>query len=269
MKIGVSTASLYPMHTEKALLETARLGVKQVEIFLNSYSELEGEVFLSMQNTISEYGVQVMAVHPFSSPQETLMLFSSYDRRVNDIMDLYKKHFEMMNKLCSKSLENPMIFVIHGVISSGKCSDERYIERFSRLCEAGKAMGITVAQENVSYCRSGNVGFLEMLSREMGESAKFVLDVKQARRSGVCPFDIIDRVGDKIVHLHLSDADYQRDCLPVGEGNFNFAELFFRLNKIDYKGGAVVELYRENYREYKNLVNCVEKLENLQKSLDF
>jgi sugar phosphate isomerase/epimerase len=257
MRIGISTASLYPLHTEDALLEVAKLGVKNVEIFLNSISELSGEIFSAIEAVTKQYDLNILAVHPFSSPMETLFLFSSYDRRVTEIMDLYKRYFEMMNRLDSK------LFVLHGVYSQGKCSDERYAERLSALIEAGRSYGIVVAQENVSYCRSGKIEFLEMLIRELGDSVKFVLDVKQARRSGVEALDLVRLLGSKIVHLHMSDADEGRDCLPIGKGNFDFAGLFAELGKVGYKGDAVMELYRENYGGYSELADSVAELEKM------
>ena len=282
MKIGISTASMYPLHTEDALLTAARLGVKNIEIFLNSNTELKGKIFSHIENTIMEYGLNIISVHPFSSPLETLFLFSSYDRRVDEIMDLYKQYFEMMNKINSK------IFVVHGAIASGKCPDERYVERFHKLVEAGKSAGIVVAQENVSYCKSGKLEFLEMLSRELGDDAKFVLDIKQARRSGLQPSAIIDALGSKIVHLHLSDGSEsalgsqggspaandrglgakppfqeERDCLPIGAGNFDFSGFFAKLDEVGFCGSAVVELYRDNYGDYSELADSVIFLEKM------
>ena len=263
MKIGISTASLYPMHTEDALLTVAKLGIKNVEIFLNSVGEAspEGKIFSSMQDTIKHYGLNLLALHPFSSPLETLFLFSSYDRRVDEIMELYKRYFEAMSALGAGTGAGGGIFVVHGAIASAKCPNERYIERLSRLIRAGREAGVTVAQENVSYCRSGDIAFLEMLARELGDSAAFVLDIKQARRSGASPLEMLDSLGDKIVHLHLSDSNDTADCLPIGAGGFDFAELFARLKERGYKGDAVVELYRENYGDYSALADCVARLE--------
>jgi sugar phosphate isomerase/epimerase len=194
---------------------------------------------------------------------ETLFLFSSYDRRVAELMDLYKRYFEAMN-LLNESGEK--IFVIHGAIAAAKCSDERYVERVAALIDAGREAGVVVAQENVSYCKSGSLDFLQMLRRELGERAVFVLDLKQARRSGICPLHMIDTLGDSIVHLHLSDAvagDSERDCLSVGAGDFDFATMFAKLKAVGYSGGGVVELYRENYDESAELAKSVEILEKL------
>ncbi|MCL2072134.1 MAG: sugar phosphate isomerase/epimerase [Oscillospiraceae bacterium] len=236
--------------------------MKNVEIFFNSASELEGEIFSYVRSTVNDYNMNVISVHPFSSPMETLFLFSSYDRRLVEIMDLYKRHFEMMSKL------NAKVFVVHGAIASAKCPDERYVERLSGLIEAGHGLGITVAQENVSYCKSGKPEFLQFLYKELSSSIAFVLDIKQARRSGVQPMELLETIGDKIVHVHLSDGvngDKTRDCLLIGEGDFDFAAFFALLNKKGYKGDAVVELYRENYSDYSQLSDSVERLEKLLK----
>ena len=61
MDIGVSTACLYPLETEKALYELAERGVKNVEIFVNSIDELEGQVLVELRRIIGEYGMNVLS----------------------------------------------------------------------------------------------------------------------------------------------------------------------------------------------------------------
>ncbi|MDR0197061.1 MAG: sugar phosphate isomerase/epimerase [Oscillospiraceae bacterium] len=261
MQIGVSTASLYPMHTEDALLKLAELGVENAELFLNSTKELEGEIFSVIKSAVKDYNMNIMSAHPFSSPMETLFLFSSYDRRVEEMLDMYKRYFAAAAELGAR------IFVVHGAILSAKCSDEVYIERLSALIGAGREYGVTVAQENVSYCKSGNLGFLEKLSREMGGDIKFVLDIKQALRAGYTASDALKVVGDKLAHLHLSDSGAECDCLPPGAGDFDFSRFFGELKALNYSGGAVVELYRSNYGEYGELVGGVERLKEIYRDL--
>ncbi|MCL1831904.1 MAG: sugar phosphate isomerase/epimerase [Oscillospiraceae bacterium] len=259
-KIGIATASLFPLHTETALLQVAKLGVKNVEIFLNSPSELVGEVFMSMQDTIRDYNLNIMALHPFSSPMETLYLFSAYDRRVTEILDLYERYFAAMERLGAR------IFVIHGAFTTAKCSDALYIERVSLLTETARRHGVTVAQENVCYCKSGALDFLCMMKTALGDSAAFVLDLKQVRRVGGNPLDYVDALGDSIIHLHLSDCTADDDCVRIGKGEYDFLTLFKRLEQSGFSGGGVVELYRENYGEYSELRESVEFLENLLKN---
>ena len=62
MDIGVSTACLYPLETEKALYELAERGVKNVEIFVNSIDELEGQVLVELRRIIGEYGMNVICI---------------------------------------------------------------------------------------------------------------------------------------------------------------------------------------------------------------
>ena len=257
MDIGASTACLYPLETEKALYELAVRGVKNVEIFINSVDELDGAVFSDMRKTLGSFGMSVKSVHPFSSPMETLFLFGNYPRRTEYLLDIYKHYFEVMNLLGAK------IFVLHGAILSSNVPDERYMERYLRLYREGVAKGITVAQENICYCKSSSLSFLKNMSEQLGDEVRFVIDLKQARRSNLDIFQIIDALGDKTVHLHVSDGSKGGDCLPIGTGDFDFERLFRVMDGLNYDGALIVELYRENYSSYDDLATCVKTLEKL------
>lgn len=257
MKIGVSTASLYPLHIEDAFLKLAEMGIRAAETFANSTCESREPYISQICGIRDKFGMTVTSFHPFSSPMESVFLFSTYDRRIEEMMTLYRKFFGSMNKLGAK------IFVVHGAISSSKCTVPHYFNQFRMLSEAGREYGITVAQENVSYCMSGNPEFLKAMKRELGDNAKFVLDLKQARRSGVDPFDLIDILGTSIVHCHLSDADSEKSCLPIGKGNFDFALLTKKMLSLGYDGAFIVELYRENYGEFSELKDSVDILSEI------
>lgn len=257
MDIGVSTACLYPLETERALYELAELGIKNVEIFINSVDELEGQVLVELRRIIGEYGISVKSMHPFSSPMETLFLFGDYPRRTEYLIDIYKRYFEVMAELGAK------VFVLHGAMLSSKVPDERYMERYLRLYRTAKEFGVTVAQENICYCKSSSVKFIEDMITQLGDEVRFVVDLKQARRSNVDPFRLLDIIGDRVVHLHVSDGDASCDCLPIGKGSFNFNYLFGELDKIKYDNAMIVELYRENYKSYDELALCANNMQKL------
>lgn len=257
VKIGVSTASLYPLHVEDAFAEIARLGVKNAEIFANSTREA-GEPYITQMCGIRDAnGMTVTSFHPFSSPMESVFLFSTYDRRIEEMIEMYSGFFGSMNKLGAK------VFVLHGAILSSKCTVSHYLKQFRMLSEVGREYGITVAQENVHYCLSGRLEFLKMMKRELGDNAKFVLDLKQARRSGENPLEYVDALGESIVHCHLSDGDESRDCLPVGKGKFDFSALARRLSAHGYSGAFIVELYRDNYGGFEELKTSVDILSEI------
>lgn len=251
---GVSSASLYPMHTEDAVKVLAELGVKNMEIFINDISELKEEISSDIIKTVRDYNINVVSMHPFSSPMESLFLFSDYDRRRDTLLDMYRGYFELMNTLGAK------IFVLHGAILSAKCSDERYFERYSMLLDTAEEYGVTVAQENICYCKSKDLDFLKRLKENCGDRTKYVLDIKQAVRTGLSPYTIIDALGSDIVHVHISDNSPEADCLPVGKGSFDFGRLIEKLDGIGYNGALLVELYRNNYGEYSELYDGMKKI---------
>lgn len=257
MQIGVSTASLYPLHLEDSFSELAQRGVKNIEVFANSTCEGQ-EPYISMIKEIQDAnGIAVTSFHPFSSPMESVFLFSTYDRRVEEMLTMYRGFFQSMQKLGAR------IFVLHGAIKSSKCTTEHYIKQFRLLAEVGREYGITVAQENVCYCLSGSIDFLRMMKKELGEYANFVLDLKQARRSGEDVFSYIDALGDRIIHCHISDGNDSQDCLPIGEGDFDFKRLCKAMEQQGYKGAYIVELYRQNYSDFDQLCGGVERFREL------
>jgi len=256
MLAGVSSASFYPLHTEVALRELGEMGVKDIELFINDYSETKGAIFEDILKTIRSYNMNTVSLHPFP-PMESGYLFSEYDRRSNTNFEIYKHYFDCMNQLGAK------IFVLHGAILSSKCSDERYFEKYIKLLDLAESFGITVAQENICYCKSKDIAFLKRLRENCGTRTKFVLDIKQAVRSGVSTFEFIDALGEDIVHVHISDNSSEGDCLPVGKGTFDFETFITRLNEKGYNGALFVELYRENYDEYIELYNCMKKIQEI------
>lgn len=256
MNIGVSTACFYPMETEKALSELAKLGIKNIEIFFNADCELEGSIYAEIKSIIKANGITVLSVHPYTSAIETMTLFGDYPRRLEAILEVYDRYFEIMNDL------NARVFVLHGALKSARCPAELYLERYSMLFELGKSRGITVAQENVSYCKSGDPDFLRSMKEQLGSECAFVLDVKQALRSGLDMFEIMDIMGNRLAHCHLSDNTPEKDCVPVGKGKLDFGRFAEELKNRSYKGGIILELYNSGFAGLSELKESVVHMES-------
>ncbi len=249
MRAGVSTACIYPALLEDSLLDLVKMGVKNTEIFINTDCELKTDFINLLNSILKEYGASCCSVHPFTCPSEPMMLFSSYKRRVNDIIDYYKYFFQAMNILGAK------IFVFHGNKSLTPVPEELYFERFAILAEAAKEFGVIVAQENVSRCQSRSLSFMTEMSRYLGDMANFVLDVKQAIRAGEDPEEIAGKLGNKIIHVHMSDHGKKGDCLLVGDGEFNISRFLSVLKNDGFNGSVVLELYRSNYSDISELAD--------------
>lgn len=261
MLFGVSTASLYPLHTEKALLYLAEQGIKNTEIFINSNLELQGDIFKEILRIKEGYDLNIISFHPLPV-LDNLYLFSGYDRRKQEYFDVYRIYFEKMNRLGAR------ILVMHGAGNSIFCPNERYFERFSELIEIGREYNIVVAQENIHYCKSGSLDFLSEMKTALGDGAKFVLDLKQAVRAGYNGFDVFEKFGECIIHIHASDSGKNGDCLPVGKGEFDFPRFLSVLKHSGYDKSIIVELYREDYDDYAELIQSVDLLTSIFKKIN-
>lgn len=251
MAIGISSSCFYPLETEKSLVRVGETGAKITEVFFNSPSELE-KGFLNELNEIkNSYGMEIKALHPFMSFAEGFYIFSGYKRRFHDSLEMYSKFFEAAAQIGAK------LFVLHGakVLEIDK---EEYAERLFLLGERAKSFDVSVAHENVVDYVGQDPGFMAYLKSQLGSDFKMVLDIKQARRTKVDPYEFIERTGESIVHVHLSDFKGALDCLPPGEGEFDFSKLFRALS--DRERSYIIELYSRNFESDSQLVKAMEFL---------
>lgn len=259
MAFGISTSCLYPLETEKSLDTLGKIGVKICEVFLNSPSETTPEFAKILNKIREENGMKIISVHPFSSFAETYMLFSPYQRRFDDMLEFYKRNFEVTALLGAE------FSVIHGALTNAKITEEEYFERFAKLVEEGKKSGVKVCHENVNRHLCESPDFTEKLKAFLGEDFRLVFDVKQAVRAGYNPLVFTEKFKKDIVHIHISDHTETADCLPPGKGDFDFAKLIGIMNSVGYDGDYIIELYRENFGDENDLKKSLQYMENLQK----
>ena len=255
MNFGVSTACFYPMDTEKACVLLAEHGVLLQELFVNCPSDVKGDALAEIRRMQRDYGLRFTSMHPFTSVIEGTLFFSDSARRFADGCDIYRHYF-----LAAASLDIPC-FVFHGQHTSKKAEAfpfSRTLERFELLRElAWREFGVVVAQENVVNYQSGELAFLQQMKEQLPD-ARFVLDFKQAVRMGVAIKTLIQLLGERIVHLHLSDHQAGASCLPPFTGVCDYAGLFQLLEQKGYQGSGVIELYRENFQDISQLLKSLQ-----------
>lgn len=257
MIAGVSTACLYPKPLEESLYDLAVNGVSCVEIFVNTHSELKTGFAHCAENLMKRFDVKCVSVHPFTCEMESMMFFSDYERRMNDMLDYYKYYFRFMN------IVGADIFVFHGGKPSSTLNEELYCERYSKLYRLGKEFGVTVAVENVARCKSASSAFIRNISGMLGDEFAFVLDTKQAIRAGETPMKFLEAAGSKTVHVHISDSGEMGDCLPIGRGRFDFKRFFARLSSLNPQCSIVLELYRSGFIGISDLISSYNILKNM------
>ena len=156
------------------------------------------------------------------------------------------------------------ILVLHGNVKNRPLPPQEHARRFCRLAEEGEKFGVTVAYENVVRCQCGDPQQVLALRQCADRPVRFVLDLKQARRAGVTALEMMRAMGpENICHLHLSDADEQYTCLPPGEGHEDLTGLLRELRQGGFAGDAVIELYRDSYRETGQLTRAMAHVQRL------
>lgn len=254
MKIGVSTSCLYPMYTEQSFELIAKNGVELTEIFFNANCELQSDFIKQLRDIKQKYGIAVSSVHPTMSLAESFMLFSNYDRRFNEGLEIYKRYGEIAAQLGAKYV------IMHGGKHNGTMDNFGYFDRFAIVADAVGQNGATLLQENVVNFRAGDLDALRDMSNYLGDKANFCLDVKQSLRGGYSPYDVLKLLGSKIKHLHLSDSNKDFDCMLPLDGNFDFNNFLTAADSCGYTGDAVIEVYRTAFNQPQELFESHKKL---------
>jgi sugar phosphate isomerase/epimerase len=244
MFAGVSAASLYPDLQEDCFLALASRGVKHVEVFLNTHCEFSSPYIDRILDIKKAYDVDIISVHPYTCGIEKMMLFTAYERRVADFLEYQKLYFDYMNKLGAR------FFILHGNKPPDVLPEETIFERFGILQDLAASFGVTVLQENVVRCTSRDLGRLVRMKDYLGERAAFVLDTKQAHRSGYDPIEHVQALGNSIRHVHYSDCGKAGDCLMFRQGEYDNDRFFTALRDCGFEGGVLLELYRSESLGY-------------------
>ena len=252
MRIGVSTACLYPMETEDALAQLLELGYRRFEVFFNAMEELQEPFLRELRRRAAACGAFFASVHPFTSAVESTLLFGNYPRRTREGFDFYRRY------LAAAAYLGASWVVIHGQPAGhGSLSDEEYYHRFGELYQLGSEEGAWPAQENVRHHRAADPAFLAGMARYLGKDCAFVLDVKQCVMSGFSLEDTLDAVRSRLVHVHLSDHGPERPCLLPGAGSFDFSHFRRQLEAAGFSGTVVTEVYRNNFQTAEELQNSL------------
>lgn len=264
MNLGISTASMYPLEPEKALEQLCKWGIPYAEIFINAQSELETSYIKELRKVADDFNLKVVSLHPFSSGYEPMMFFTDYPRRFKDSLDNYRVFFQAMNYLGAE------IFVFHGDTKLNPMPNQEVYERYDKLCQVGEEFGIIVAHENVDRCKGHDINFFVEMKKYLNKEISLVFDNKQAVRGKVDYREFIDKLGENIVHVHLSDslgAGNKECCVPIGKGNADILDLLSRLKAKNYNKAVLIELYNdvlenndEIFESYKNLIALCDKI---------
>ncbi len=255
-RIGLSSACFYPEETLESIKKCISLGFKNIEIFINSFSELEDDYLKRIAEVCRENGTKITSIHPFTSGFEYMYFFSAYKKRARDSIDyFYKKYFHAAAYLGAD------YFVFHGDATRAPFFGmDNYCEVLSMLNEAAKLEGVTLAHENVSTARAGDPDFMREVHERFGEgNIKFVFDLKQTIRGGYEPEKMLDAMGNDIVHVHINDWKDGECRLPYA-GELDLDAIISRIEANGYTGKYILEVYRKNFCNNSEIVRAADEL---------
>lgn len=254
MSIGISTSCYYPLETEESLKEVIKAGAKVTEIFVNSPRELKPSFVDLLKDIADDGGVKVSSLHTFTAAADSYIFYSNYSRRFEDGLDVIKQFSWAAAELGAEYL------IMHGDKKVGKLPDEAVAEHFMMIEAAANEYGVHILQENVRNFRSADPEFIESMRRLTDDRMLFCLDIKQAIRSGHTPEEMIAAMGDKIRHVHISDHSPASDCLLPGNGLYDFSSLFSAMDKLNYQGDYVIEVYNNCFKSPKEIEKSLKSL---------
>ncbi len=258
MKVGISTASFFcRLENDKCFGELRRAGADVCEVFLNTYSEYNqnyGELIGKAKGDIEVHSVHVLNTN--YEPQ----LYNRSEKVERDAFALLDGAMSAGEKMGAH------YHSFHGVARLKKTPinmDFDFIgERTNKIIDCASKHGITLAYENVHWAYYNYPGFFGELKKRC-PALKGTLDIKQAAQSGYAFEEYIKDMGEDIVTVHLSDFDPNGRIVLPGKGIVDFSELFKRLMGAGFDGAALIEVYKESYREYGELKESLDYLKEI------
>lgn len=256
MKIGISTASLFPeKHTEEAARIIKSLGAEIAEVFFSTFYEYRPEFSKALAPRIK--GLEINSVHCMPLNFEP-NLFNATRRVRGD-------GFYWLDQVArSAQLLSCHNYTFHGFARVGKGKDDmRFIgERIAEAYGFLQGYGVNLCLENTAHYAYNRPDFFREV-KSFCPDMYGVFDIKQARRSGY-PYQMyIEAMKGAIAYVHISDVDENgKTCLP-GKGIYNFEEIFKRLKDVGFDGSVLIENYRSDYDNFEELKQATDYLKEI------
>lgn len=244
MTVGLSSAAFFGrMDTEDQAAKVREFPVQCCEVFLQTGSEYTAAFGHLVRERLQ--GVNCVSVHAMSSQFES-ELFSIYHRQAEDAL----RQFEGV--CAAGQAMGARYYVLHGragYVSPAKVQSIPNLQQtMARLHKTAASCGLEVLWENVSWCALRSVEDV-LWVRQMLPEQRFVMDVKQAYRTGQDPQAMIRAMGDRLAHVHVLDQSGDGTlCLP-GEGVTDWTGMAEALRSIGYGGAVILEPYERHTRD--------------------
>jgi sugar phosphate isomerase/epimerase len=249
IKVGLSTASVYPLRTEAAFEYAVRLGYDGVELMV--WAESVSQDIEAVAELSRRYAMPVLAVHA------PCLLISQRVWGANPIAKL-DRSVRAAEELGAQTV------VIHPPFRWQR----RYAEDFSeQVVRLERSSGVIVAVENMFPFRAdrflgGTQASIERMRKRGGKPgpaisafspsydplegghAHYTLDLSHTATAGTDALDMARRMGSGLAHLHLTDGSgaYIDEHLVPGRGTQPTFEVCQMLAASAFSGHVILEV---------------------------
>ncbi len=269
IKVGLSTASVYPLRTEAAFEYAARFGYDGVELMV--WAESVSQHIKAVAKLSERYGVPVLSVHA------PCLLISQRVWGANPITKLARS-VRAAEQLGAQTV------VVHPPFRWQR----RYAEGFTeQVADLEARSDVLIAVENMFPFRAdrffgaGQTSIERMRKRGGkpgpgisafapsydpldGNHAHYTLDLSHTATAGTDAIDMAKRMGDGLVHLHLCDGSGAStdEHLAPGRGTQPTVEICQMLANGNFAGHVILEVTTSAARSANERENLL--VESLQ-----
>jgi len=236
LKIGISTCDNKPLTLENLSL-MKKSGISAIEISYSSYDNFD---FIEAKKNCDIAGIEIWSFHLPFMPFENIDPSSS-DKDVQN--STFKLHANLIKKAAEIGIDK---FVIHASAEPIEDNEREIrlgnaIKYISKLADFANELGAIIAVEDLPRTCIGRDSYdiLKILSDN--DKLRVCFDTNHLLTENIA--DFIEKVGDKIITVHVSDFDFvnERHWMP-GEGDINWQELYAKLMDKGYNGVWMYEL---------------------------
>lgn len=254
IRVGLSTASVYPENTEAAFRYAAELGYDGIELMV--WAEPASQSIATVQGYMHRYGIPVLAIHA------PCLLISQRVWGADPIAKL-ERSVHTAEALGAATV------VVHPPFRWQRRYADGFADQVAELEENGP---VAVAVENMFPMRADSLlgrggGAARRLERRGGPGLSvtafspsydptdtgfrhYTLDLSHTATAGTDALALAARMGSGLTHLHLADgrgAAHDEHLVP-GEGTQPCAQVCAALLDNGFRGQAVVEVNTQNAR---------------------
>jgi sugar phosphate isomerase/epimerase len=229
VRVGLSTASVYPGSTADAFELAARLGYDGVEIMVTA--ERLSQDADRIADLVQQFGVPVLSVHA------PCLLITSRVWGTDPLVKI-SRSIEMAERLGAG------VVVAHPPFVWQRSAAGTFAPAVDELSDR---TGVRIAIENMFPIKVA--GALMNSYRPHWDPVPsgyrwFTLDLSHTATSGADALGMAERMGDGLGHIHLADGSgaARDEHMVPGRGTQPCAELLTRLTASGYAGAVVVEV---------------------------